>query len=787
MPTQNKTSRRRRQRRLAVENLESRNLFAGLPYGAMPDDTGEFMLGRVAVTHVLLESNGTQDASTENWTASQINDAKDKLSTGVNWWKDVLATKSSVHDLDFIVDNEFADTPVATRYEPISRVSNDYSLWVSEFLSARGFNQSANLETNMRAFNHAQRLKLNTDWAFTVFTVNSQADADGQFQTGGSFRRAFSFAGGLFMVLPSTRPASTFTHEIGHQFWARDEYSGGATYVQKRGYYDTQNTNAVDLNPDPNFQQQPSIMAAGTELDQAFASKVTAPQALAMIGWQDTDGDGIFDLLDVPLKLEGSGSFDSASRVYSFKGSARAVALPNANSSGLKNDITLNQVSRLEYSFDGTNWTTISSPNLSVASLDLSINVPQNQTGNIQIRAIDAPTGVTSNLFIDALDARPQAVSNTGISGYVWLDKNEDQTWQAGEIGRNKWQVGLVDQSGQPLVLRNSIEPDDKAVGRIASTAYAGVTLTSVGLDADGLGVATDANASTGTKVLRPFSVFRQDFNEGWSGDDNQLRVDFNSPTTYVSVDVIGLGIESFGRLELYDSNSKLLDRVTSPKLTSGSKHTLELGRASADIHHVIIRGHMSTSIKIDNLKFGPASQATTDASGYYAFPYLAAGTYNVQVTPRYSGFEFINAVSGKRQVSLVGGQPKTDLDFAVLGPSSQWQNQLQREDTDNSGSVVPRDVLLIITQINSRGSGPLTGFSAPPFVDTDGNGVLAPVDVLIVISYINANGSGGEGENGPQSVENELIPPDGAVSQVDVTGWVDWTENYKKSRKSTG
>ena len=62
---------RDKNRRLILESLESRALFAGLPFGASPDDTAEFMLGRVAVTPVFLESNGQIDANTENWTADQ--------------------------------------------------------------------------------------------------------------------------------------------------------------------------------------------------------------------------------------------------------------------------------------------------------------------------------------------------------------------------------------------------------------------------------------------------------------------------------------------------------------------------------------------------------------------------------------------------------------------------------------------------------------------------------------------------------------------------------------------
>ena len=45
---------RRPSRRLTLERLESRSLFAGLPFGAAPEDTGEFMLGRIAVTPVFL-------------------------------------------------------------------------------------------------------------------------------------------------------------------------------------------------------------------------------------------------------------------------------------------------------------------------------------------------------------------------------------------------------------------------------------------------------------------------------------------------------------------------------------------------------------------------------------------------------------------------------------------------------------------------------------------------------------------------------------------------------------
>ena len=98
------SSNKKKRQRLAIESLESRRVMATLPYGAEFDDTSEFLLGRVAVTPVFLESNGATDANTENWTPAQINQVLSNIQTGLNWWSQLLATKSSVHTLDFIID-----------------------------------------------------------------------------------------------------------------------------------------------------------------------------------------------------------------------------------------------------------------------------------------------------------------------------------------------------------------------------------------------------------------------------------------------------------------------------------------------------------------------------------------------------------------------------------------------------------------------------------------------------------------------------------------------------------
>ena len=189
-------------RRLVVEGLEPRRLLAGLPYGAHADDTAEFMLGRVVVTPVFLESDGRIDPSTEDWTSEHINHTLDKINEALDWWVLSLQQLNTVHELSFVVDTAFALEPAPTAYEPINRRPT-IVFYVNEFLQSQGAPPPTSNE--IRAFNHAQRERFEADWSFTMFVVNSHNQGGGQPR-----RRPFSraaFVGGLFMVVPSTRPA----------------------------------------------------------------------------------------------------------------------------------------------------------------------------------------------------------------------------------------------------------------------------------------------------------------------------------------------------------------------------------------------------------------------------------------------------------------------------------------------------------------------------------------------------------------------------------------------------
>jgi len=76
------------------------------------------------------------------------------------------------------------------------------------------------------------------------------------------------------------------------------------------------------------------------------------------------------------------------------------------------------------------------------------------------------------------------------------------------------------------------------------------------------------------------------------------------------------------------------------------------------------------------------------------------------------------------------------------------WQNPRHRCDVTDNGYIEPLDVLILINDINNKGSRDLTTASPPtptppPFLDPTGDGSIGPIDVLNVINYINEHGSG--------------------------------------------
>lgn len=85
---------------------------------------------------------------------------------------------------------------------------------------------------------------------------------------------------------------------------------------------------------------------------------------------------------------------------------------------------------------------------------------------------------------------------------------------------------------------------------------------------------------------------------------------------------------------------------------------------------------------------------------------------------------------------------------ITVTGARSPYHNYNLNEDVNGDGFVSPIDALLIINELNARGSGPITvvdsgsGEGPLPMLDVNGDGMITPIDVLIIINHLNRSRS---------------------------------------------
>jgi hypothetical protein len=116
--------------------------------------------------------------------------------------------------------------------------------------------------------------------------------------------------------------------------------------------------------------------------------------------------------------------------------------------------------------------------------------------------------------------------------------------------------------------------------------------------------------------------------------------------------------------------------------------------------------------------------------------------------------------------------------DGIVTIRTQSWQSPTHRCDVNANGFIEPRDVLIVVNNINQKGARPLPvpfteNEQPPPYLDVSGDGILSPNDVLIVINYINQNGAGPvpEGESPPPAGEGEsatfALSEEGRTHQV--------------------
>lgn len=323
------------------------------PFGAGQFDTSAFMAGEIHVNLVLFECNGKIDARTETWSKDEIAKVIAHVENACSWWEEMWKKKNYIGELHFTIDLEHANTPFQTSYEPIAHGAyRDDRLWIGEFLNAQGYSGD---KTRMLYRYTADTIeKHNADFAFNIFVVKADNDRDHYFSdnyrsyTLGRQRDGVS---DTYILTAYSRPydwysSQSFAHEMAHIFGAADEYPGQGSYNERAGYYGVQNTNAPDGNPNRK-SIVPSLM--NSSISTAFERRTTSPQSLEMVGWRDSDGDGVIDVLDAPIEVaDFTSKLKLSDSTYDFRGTFTVQKIPNYNNTKA---ITINSVDRLLYRF----------------------------------------------------------------------------------------------------------------------------------------------------------------------------------------------------------------------------------------------------------------------------------------------------------------------------------------------------------------------------------------------------------------------------------------------------
>jgi PKD repeat protein len=317
-------------------------------------DSTEYMIGTVRVSVILLESDGTVDTQTENWATSERTNVQGEVQAALNWWAG-RATANGV-TLSFSVDWSNLNSPIATDYEPINRCgpcSTGQALWIQEAMTALGYNSFTNYFTNVRDYNNDLRNNAGMDWGFTIFVVDSSNDGNNRF-TDNYF--AYAYLGGPFTVMTYGnngwgigRMNMVTAHEMGHIFYALDEYAAsGCTNTERSGYYNTVNANCENSGTG-----NANIMIANT-----LTGASPRVETREMIGWRDSDSDGIEDVLDTfPTTTLNAYSPDpSFDTTPTYTGSSTVVARTNNNPRGPGNDVTINTIANIQYRVDSGSW-----------------------------------------------------------------------------------------------------------------------------------------------------------------------------------------------------------------------------------------------------------------------------------------------------------------------------------------------------------------------------------------------------------------------------------------------
>jgi hypothetical protein len=402
--------------------------------GALPTaiETAAFGAGRVAVAVVFVESDGTLDPSTENWSRRDPGHPGDrranvlaKVQSALTWWNE-RAPAGSLEAFLPAAGQYGAPRTAATRFEPISRpvsqFNTDYRLsdagWRWQIMSRLGYAHDRFDDDPLpeRAYAEKVRRKTGADWACVLYVVDSLRDADGMFPDGAIAYTADLY--GPYMVLTYDNDGYTFrhfeavlAHEMGHVFGALDEYvpprSGyPSTGDLTSGYLGVRNRNAVKGGSTDLL----CLMRGSQETLDAFVTGDLCPSTAGQTGLRDRDGDDRPDVVDTRPRFEAVRATSADGGVFSVTGTVREQPWPRgAAGYGIpfRHDISIFVPHTLQFRIDAGEW-------LPLVAVDGRFDEPAEKwklttaslAAGVHTLEVQGTTGETAG-FVKELEAGP--------------------------------------------------------------------------------------------------------------------------------------------------------------------------------------------------------------------------------------------------------------------------------------------------------------------------------------------------------------------------------------------
>jgi len=329
-----------------------------LPTGAGRYNTSEYMVGSVAVGIIVPESSG----NAENWSTERLNTVVAETQAGIDWWRQREPSANLTFSYDLHLSVPVSIEPIATEAVGSAATIEDAPMgqWMNECFAYLGYPADVMFEENAYSYANDLRLAKGTNWAFIVFVVDSLNDADGAFPDG---LFAFARPGGPYLVMTYDNDGwgienmdSTVAHEMGHIFYALDEYRDAGNLASDRsGYF-----NEINGNNEGDGLTNVSCIMRGDE--DSYDLRAVCGYTKRQMGQRDQDRNGIQDVLDVPpvCTLPAFTPDPTGHSLLTYLGRAQVGTLPNLNTCRPELPhpaISVSTIAGVEWQVDSTDWT----------------------------------------------------------------------------------------------------------------------------------------------------------------------------------------------------------------------------------------------------------------------------------------------------------------------------------------------------------------------------------------------------------------------------------------------